>query len=68
MYFMRVGVMKKIQRFVWRSLAMASLTLWGVAAAESMTEVVEAGATADWVIAIHGGAGSARRADLAPET
>ena len=68
MFFIRVGVMKKIQRIVCRSLAAASLALWGVAAAESMTEVVEAGDAADWVIAIHGGAGSARRADLAPET
>ena len=60
--------MKKIPGIVCLSLATASLALWGIAAAESMTEVVEAGDTAAWVIAIHGGAGSARRADLAPET
>ena len=60
--------MKKILRIACLSLATASLAVWSIAAAESMTEVVEAGDTADWVIAIHGGAGSARRADLAPET
>ncbi|MGB5510623.1 MAG: isoaspartyl peptidase/L-asparaginase [Woeseiaceae bacterium] len=60
--------MKKIQRVVCLGLAAASLALCGAAAAESMTEVVEASDTAEWVIAIHGGAGSARRADLAPAT
>lgn len=39
----------------------------GVAAAESMTEIVDVDDSAEWVIAIHGGAGSARREDYAPE-
>ena len=48
-------------------LAAVWLALSGVAAAESMTEIVDAGDSAEWVIAIHGGAGSARRADHTPE-
>ena len=52
-------------------IALALGTVWlafcSLAAAESMTEIVDAGDSAEWVIAIHGGAGSARRADLEPE-
>lgn len=44
-----------------------SLLLWDVGAAESMTEIVDASDSPKWVIAIHGGAGSARRADHTPE-
>ena len=43
------------------------LVLCGVAAAESMTEIVASDESAEWVIAIHGGAGSASRADYTPE-
>ncbi len=49
-------------------VAASLFMLIGHARAESMTEIVDAGDSANWVIAIHGGAGSARRADLAPET
>ena len=59
--------MELLRRIVCWSLATASLALSGVAAAESMTEIVDAGDSAEWVIAIHGGAGSARRADHTPE-
>lgn len=57
--------MKKSSMF--SVVAGACLVLCGVAAAESMTEIVAADESADWLIAIHGGAGSARREDYTPE-
>ena len=59
--------MELLRRIVCWSLATASLALCGVVAAEGMTEIVDAGDSVEWVIAIHGGAGSARRADHTPE-
>ena len=50
------------------ALAVAALALCGVAAAAGMTEIVDAGDAPRWVIALHGGAGDARRVDLTPET
>lgn len=50
------------------SILIASLMAIGdYAHAEGMTEIPDVGASPDWVIAIHGGAGSTRRDDLAKE-
>ena len=48
-------------------LAVAALAYCAAAVADSMTETPDIGDSPDWVIAIHGGAGSTTRTDRAPE-
>lgn len=59
--------MNGIRRYLFAGVATALVTVSGLAHAESMTEVPDVGSSPDWVIAIHGGAGSTSRDDLSPE-
>lgn len=59
--------MNKIRRYSFPCVAAVLLAASGYVCAEGMTEIPDVGKSPDWVIAIHGGAGSTRRDDLSPE-
>ena len=61
------GPMKTIYRWLAVALCATLLTQTADAQVEGMSEMPDVGKSPDWVIAIHGGAGSASRADLSAD-
>ena len=60
--------MKTVHRLLTVAFVAAALTHPSVGHAQGISEVPDVGESPDWVIAIHGGAGSTTRAELSADT